>query len=247
VTSKTTVSPAVKVAGIVAAGGQGTRLGAAGGKQLLEVAGRPVAAWAIDALASAESIQSIVVVCDPERVEEYAQILGDYVRTEKPLSFVAGGSTREESVRAGLEALGEEVDIVAVHDGARPLLDGLCAHAAAQELVHDCGLAGVVVGNPAVDTLKSVKDGCVTNTPDRSLYWHAQTPQIFWRKTLMSAYKKAQLEGYQGTDDASYCEYAGGKVRMFAGSRNNIKVTTSEDLEFAEVMLTQTKVGQPHD
>jgi len=235
---------APKVVGIIAAGGQGTRLGAVGGKQLLMIAGKPVVAWAIDALAAAGLVQSIVVVCDPNRVEEYAQTISSNVNTEKPLHFVAGGDTREESIVAGL-LFAKTADIVAIHDGARPLLDEWCANAAIQALVdgseEENALDGVVLGNPAVDTLKYVENDCVVDTPDRNLYWHAQTPQIFWRKQLVDAYDKAREKGYRGTDDASYCEHAGGRVRMFAGSRNNIKITTTEDVDFVELLLQKNK------
>jgi len=229
-----------KATGIVAAGGQGTRLGIAGGKQLLELADKPIVAWSIDALASAELIQDIVVVCDPDRVGEYAQVITAKVSTKKPLNFVAGGETREESVMAGLLSVDKAADIVAIHDGARPLLEGRHVDSAIQALIEKDGLDGVVLGNPAVDTLKRVKGDLILDTPDRDQYWHAQTPQIFWKKQLFAAYKQAREEGYQGTDDASYCENSGGKVGMVLGSRNNLKITTTEDIDFAESLLTKT-------
>jgi 2-C-methyl-D-erythritol 4-phosphate cytidylyltransferase len=239
---------ALKVTGIIAAGGSGQRLGIAGGKQLLEIAGRPVAAWSIDALASAELIDDIVVVCDPERVEEYAQTISKSLQTEKPLTFVAGGDTREASVMAGLIAA-EGADIVAVHDGARPLLEPAHADQTIAALIDGCSehLWGTVLGYPAVDTLKQVtttaicEDGIV-DTPPRSMYWHAQTPQVFWRVELASCYDSAKQEGWQGTDDASYVEHQGGILKMLQGSRNNIKITSPEDVVFAEVLLAQQKL-----
>ena len=233
----------VHIAGIIAAGGQGSRLGVAGGKQLLAIAHKPVVAWSIDALARVVAIRNIVVVCDPDRLEEYAQVITDSVSTTKALFFVAGGSTREESVMAGLSALDDSVDVVAIHDGARPLLEAKHVHLAFEKLLSEPELDGVVVGVPAVDTLKQVKDGQIIGTPDRGLYWQAQTPQIFWRKKIVSAYEEAGKTGYQGTDDASYCEQAGGRVSMSVGSRNNIKITSSEDLSFAELMLEAQRKG----
>jgi len=239
-----------KVVGIVAAGGVGARLGVAGGKQLLEVAGRPIAAWAVDALAAAELIDDIVVVCDPSRVAEYAQTISACLTTDKPVSYVAGGETREESVMAGLlsagatdsaEAADDEL-IVVIHDGARPLLEVHYVDEALSTFIVDDSVDGIVLGNPAVDTLKRINtSSCVEESPARESFWHAQTPQIFYRKDLIAAITKARAEGFQGTDDASYVEYAGGVVLMCRSSRNNIKVTGPEDIDFVELMLEKAR------
>ncbi|MCL2379651.1 MAG: 2-C-methyl-D-erythritol 4-phosphate cytidylyltransferase [Coriobacteriia bacterium] len=226
----------MNIAGVIGAGGQGTRLGIAGGKQLLELAGRPIAAWAVDALAAAQMINEILVVCDPERVDEYVRHIGAAVQTDKPLTFVAGGDTREDSVCAGLASV-PDADIVAVHDGSRPLLDPRDADAVIQRLIDDCDIDGAVLGHPAVDTIKRVDNCQIVETPDRTYYWHAQTPQVFHRKFLADAYAQAKTEGYQGTDDASYVEYVGGTVAVVRGSRNNIKVTVAEDVEFVNALF----------
>ena len=226
----------MKIVGIIAAGGSGERLGLAGGKQMLSVCGRPVAAWAIDALAGAELIQELIVVCDPARVEEYSTTLSAAIRTEKPVAFVPGGATRAESVCAGLD-YAKDADIVAIHDGARPLLDPKDANACLQYFLDDCDADGIVLGTPAVDTLKRVGDYYVQETPDRSVYWQAQTPQVFWHDQLVKAYKQAKEDAYHGTDDASYLERRGGNIVMVPGSRANIKITTAEDLEFVGLLL----------
>jgi len=250
-----------RVTGIIAAGGSGTRLGAAGGKQLLEVAGKPIAAWAVDALAAAELIDDIVIVCDPCRMTEYAQTISASVTTAKPLSYVAGGDTREESVMAGLlsaevaavTGVGDrdgssglkDVDddaIVVIHDGARPLLEASYVDKAIAAFIADSEIDGIVLGNPAVDTLKRVNESaCVEESPARESFWHAQTPQIFYRTRLMEAIEKARTEGFLGTDDASYIEHNGGEVVMCHSSRNNIKVTSPEDLDFVELMLQKAR------
>jgi len=233
----------LKITGIIAAGGSGQRLGVAGGKQLLEIAGRSVAAHAVDALAASALVQDIVVVCssDPKRLDEYARIITRSVRTDKSLHFVQGGDSREESVYTGISAGAADADIVAIHDGARPLLESKYVDAAIRQLIDSDGISGVVVGIPAVDTIKQVKTcdnvSLVTDTPERSRYWHAQTPQVFWREELVSAYDSARKEGWSGTDDASYVERQGGVVAMLQGSRNNIKITTPEDVVFVEALL----------
>ena len=149
--------------------------------------------------------------------------------------MVAGGATRGASVAAAVAALPPGVDVVLVHDGARPLVTrGLverCLSAAA------AGRA-VVAGVPAVDTLKEVDArGRVVRTPPRGRYWHAQTPQAFPRPLLERAYRRARENGVEGTDDASLVELLGGEIEMVDGSPRNLKVTRPEDLVLAERLL----------
>ncbi|MCL2680822.1 MAG: 2-C-methyl-D-erythritol 4-phosphate cytidylyltransferase [Coriobacteriia bacterium] len=226
----------MKITGIIAAGGRGQRLGVDGGKQLLEINGRPVVVWAIDALATARLVENIVVVCDPARVEEYAQHISATVQTDKPLTFASGGNFREDSVYAGLVAAAD-ADIVVIHDGARPLLEAQYADAAIQQLIDDSDTDGVVLASPAVDTIKRVENYYVTDTPQRRHYWHAQTPQVFWRDQLMKVYEAAKADGYRGTDDASYFERKGGNITVVPGSRTNIKITTAEDVQFVQAIF----------
>ena len=226
----------MKIVGIIAAGGTGERLGAAGGKQLLSIHGRPLAAWAADALADAELIQELIIVCNPTRTQEYAEQLSQAITTDKPLTFVAGGKTRADSVYAGLIAA-EGADIVAIHDGARPLLDPKDADATIRRLLEDDSADGVVLGTPAVDTIKLVGNSCIIETPDRDAYWQAQTPQVFRRPQLLRVYEQAKQDGYSGTDDASYYERRGGTVIMCPGSRTNLKITTPEDIVLATALL----------
>jgi 2-C-methyl-D-erythritol 4-phosphate cytidylyltransferase len=253
----------LRITGIVAAGGTGSRLGIEGGKQLLELQGIPIAAWSVDAVAASPLINDLIVVCDPDRVELYAEKITSALVTEKPVMFVAGGDTRALSVQAGLAAAkftldelaieededddieppvmrDKPADLVVIHDGARPLLQTEDAEAVIINYLagHEEGIQGAVLGIPMVDTLKRVDDKKdVLGTVDRSQYWAAQTPQVFEREVLAAAYERAKDEGFEGTDDASYIENLGGKVCMVKGSPNNIKITTEADLEFACAIL----------
>lgn len=225
-----------KVTAVIAGGGRGLRFGDPNGKQLASVMGRPVIAWAAMAMAAATLVDDIVVVCDPSRVKEYATAVLAVYDADKPITFVAGGDTRQLSVEAGvLEAAG--ADVVAIHDGARPLVDPTVVDAAIRQLLSEPDAAGIVVGHPAIDTLKVVAESAVVSTPDRATFWIAQTPQIFHREKLLYAIESAQAEGFTGTDDASIVERSGERVLMFEGPRENIKVTVPADVLTVESHL----------
>lgn len=232
----------LKVTAVIVGGGRGLRFGDPNGKQLASVAGKPVLAWSTDAVAGASLISDAIVVCDPARVDEYAQAVLPTLRTDKPVTFVAGGDTRQDSVANGVaEAAG--ADIVVIHDGARPLVDADTVNAAIQFLIDSGSAAGVVVGHPAIDTVKVVSGTRITSTPDRAELWVAQTPQIFFRDQLLFALEGAEAQGFTGTDDSSLVERAGGEVLMFEGHRHNIKVTVSDDLAVVEQHLTTRGEG----
>ena len=223
-------------AAVIVAGGTGERLGRPGGKQLAPVRGRPVLSWTIAAFDAAPEVELIVVVCHAERVEEFRQVAVDPLGLTTPVLFAAGGATRQESVASGLASLPPNVRTVLVHDGARPLVTPrLLGETLAAYWSGDAD--GLVVGYPAIDTLKVVVGDTIVNTPDRSNFWAVQTPQIFSAETLFAAYAAAQADGFLGTDDASLVERAGGKVVVFEGPRDNIKVTVAEDLLFVEAAL----------
>lgn len=224
------------VTAVIAAGGTGSRLGNPGGKQLLEILNKPVVAWSVDAIASAEQINDVIVVCDPERVDEYASLISRHLLTHKPVSYIGGGSTRTESVYSGLIAA-DKADIVAVHDGARPLVSPEVVDGAITYLEEHAGIGGVVVGHPSYDTLKVVEDGIIVDTPPRNRYWVAQTPQIFWRDRFLKAYKYCESCDFSATDDSSLVEKAGFLVAMYEGTRDNVKVTVAEDVTFVESVL----------
>ena len=225
-----------KTAAVIVAGGTGERLGRSGGKQLAPVLGKPVLSWTIAAFDAAPQVELIVVVCHSERVEEFQRVAVDPLHLATPVLFAPGGATRQESVASGLACLPPDVHTVLVQDGARPLVTpALLGEALAAFRI--AGADGLVVGYPAIDTLKVVAGNTILSTPDRSDYWAVQTPQIFSADTLVEAYAAAQEERFLGTDDASLVERAGGRVVVFCGPRDNIKVTVAEDLLFVEAAL----------
>ena len=200
----------MSVVGIVPAAGAGERLGADVPKAFAVLAGRPMVEWSLGVLR--EVCDRVVVAVPPDRVA--------------PPDFVAGGTTRSESVRNALDAA-PEASIVVVHDAARPLVT--------VELVRRCvdaldGVEGVIAAIPVTDTVKEVEGGLVVRTPDRGLLWAAQTPQVFRADALRGAAGEA-------TDDASLVEALGGRVRVIEGMRENFKVTTPLDARVAEMLL----------
>lgn len=230
---------------IIVAGGTGERLGREGGKQLARVAGLPVLAQTIRAFEDAALVDTLVVVTHPDRVDEYRREAIVPSGTTKVLDVVPGGATRMESVLAGLAVAPAESAVILVHDGARPLITAELIDTAITRLADDRSLDGIVIGHPSYDTLKLVDgDGRITGTADRAVIWAAQTPQLFRAEALRSAYGRAVTEGWDGTDDASFVERAGGRIVMHAGPRDNIKVTVPEDLVSVDRLL-RTRRGGP--
>jgi 2-C-methyl-D-erythritol 4-phosphate cytidylyltransferase len=229
----------VRTWAVIVAGGSGERFGRHGGKQLAEASGRPILAIALDAFQAAKAIEAVVLVVHPERVDEYGAACVDAGNPGKVRKVVAGGATRQSSVAAGLAAVPIDVDAVAVHDGARPLVSAAVVDSAVAALAADPALAAVVVGHPVHDTLKRVADDGVTvvGTTDRSRLWVAQTPQVLRTDALRAALAAADADGFTGTDDASLVERSGGVVRMVIGPRTNIKVTVPEDLRIVSALL----------
>jgi 2-C-methyl-D-erythritol 4-phosphate cytidylyltransferase len=215
---------------VIVAAGSGTRMAGAD-KLFTEVDGRPLLAHAIAPFQDCASIDRIVLVMAPLNLKRGRELVERYGYT-KAASLVKGGNRRQDSVRLGLEALGE-CEYVAVHDGARPL--------ATVELIERGLSAARETGAaaPAVTMADTVKeagaDGIVVRTLDRSRLWSVQTPQVFRFELLVRAHREITADA---TDDAATVEALGERVRLFEGSRANVKVTTAEDLELVEVLLS---------
>lgn len=222
---------------IVVAGGSGERFGDPRGKQFVELCGLPLMCWSLVAHDRAPSVARTVVVCAPERVAEVERDVLSRVALSKPVTLAASGATRQESVFSGLGAVPRELDLVAVHDAARPLVETEAIERALAVVREDAALAGAILAVRSVDTLKLVEGTTIVATPDRSFYWAAQTPQVFRRRALLAAHKAALRDEYEGTDDASLVERCGGRVRVVESTRDNIKVTVPEDLALAEAAL----------
>jgi 2-C-methyl-D-erythritol 4-phosphate cytidylyltransferase len=231
------VSKNAATAAIIVAGGSGERFGRHGGKQMVELLGKPMLTWSAEAFDAVPDVGLIVVVCPREQAEEYCHLAFDPYPFVTPIQMVFSGEIRQESSMAGIAAVPESYEQIAIHDGARPLVTPELIMHAISTLKGNLDADGVLVGHPAIDTLKVVGDGVVIGTPDRSMFWVAQTPQVFRADICRRAFSAAMAEGFVGTDDSSLIERIGGKVMLVAGPRDNIKVTVPEDMAPAAAML----------
>ncbi len=230
-------SPMGHTAAVILAGGSGDRFGRPGGKQIFEIAGRPLLSWSIAAFDEVEEVGLIVVVCHPDRIDEYRELAVEPFGFVTPVVMVAGGDIRQESAFNGVAAVPDTFEFIAVHDGARPLVSPKLINHAINVLKGSVEAAGAVVGHPSIDTLKVVEGETIAGTPDRSLFWVAQTPQVFRADILRRAYMVALAEGFVGTDDSSLVERLNERVLIVEGPRDNIKVTVPEDKATVESAL----------
>lgn len=232
---------------IVLAAGSGKRMGTQTPKQFLELAGKPVLAWTLDAFENAESVDAVVLVTASDLVEtcraEFA--------SGKVVDVVAGGAERQDSVACGLAVIPESVEVIAIHDGARAFVTSedidavVCA-------ARDHGAA--VLGTSVTDTIKRVDGDRVVETLDRSVLRRVQTPQVFRADVIRRAHREALASGYLGTDDTTLVEQLGEPVVVVEGRADNVKITTPEDLEMGVSILAKRgivtaglRIGQGYD
>ena len=231
------VGKKAKTAAIVLAGGSGERFGHDGGKQIVEIAGRPTLAWSIMAFDATEDVGIIVVVCPEDRMQEYWALAIDPHNFVTPIVMAPAGASRQESAFSGLEYVPDNYEYVALHDGARPLISPELITHTINTLKGTLDADGAIVATPAVDTLKVVENGVIVGTPDRRVFWNAQTPQVFRSGVYRRAHASALAEGFIGTDDASLIERMGGKVLVVEGKRDNIKLTVPEDYRMLSAIV----------
>lgn len=223
---------------VIVAGGSGERFGDPRGKQFVSLAGLPLVAWSILAFDSAPSVACVVVVCPQGRDAEMRNDVLARLELKHEVTLVPGGPTRQDSVLSGLMAMPEEPSLVAIHDGARPLIEVEAIERCLSVVRGNNSVAGAICAARTTDTLKVVDEsGRIVATPDRTCYWCAQTPQAFRREVVLAAHESALLEGFVGTDDASLVERKGGCVLVVETPRDNMKITVPEDLAIAEATL----------
>jgi 2-C-methyl-D-erythritol 4-phosphate cytidylyltransferase len=213
---------------LIVAAGSGQRLGADRPKALVELGGRPMLQWSLDALAQLDELSQVIVAM-PAGTPAPAGV-----------SSVDGGTTRSDSVRRALAAAapGDRDELVLVHDAARPLLTAAIARAVIDALEQDDAADAAIAAAPVTDTIKRVDGGhAVLETLDRSSLWAVQTPQVFRRGALERALDVSPQVLAEATDDAWLIERAGGRVLVAPIAAENLKVTTSLDLELATRLL----------
>ena len=215
---------------VIVAAGTASRMGGID-KVMAELEGEPMILRTVKTFHSCDAIKEIVIVTRQDLIMPIMSMCKDL---EKVTAVVAGGSSRQESVQLGLNALSNKVKLVAVQDGARPLI----THAVIDRVVRAAHTYGAAApGIPVKDTVKVVTGGVVKETPDRKTLQAVQTPQVFDLELLRAALKKAKEDGAEVTDDCSAVERLGMSIKMVEGDERNIKVTTPLDLAIAKLLL----------
>ncbi|PIY83511.1 MAG: 2-C-methyl-D-erythritol 4-phosphate cytidylyltransferase [Candidatus Omnitrophica bacterium CG_4_10_14_0_2_um_filter_44_9] len=222
-----------KITAIVPAAGLGVRMNLGQAKPLVEIRSKPVIIYTLEVLQAHPLIDKIILVFNKEGFQKACQFVKKY-RISKVARVIAGGATRKESVRNGLEAIDPKTKIVVIHDGVRPFVD----EGSISRVIEEAFVSGAaVLGVPVKSTIKKVNTGYVVEeTLKRERLWEIQTPQAFDRELIQKAYLRAS--SYSAPDDAALVELMGKKVRVVRGSYFNIKITTQEDLVFAEAIAS---------
>ncbi|NCJ05291.1 2-C-methyl-D-erythritol 4-phosphate cytidylyltransferase [Synechococcales cyanobacterium C] len=224
---------------LIPAAGVGKRMGAEGNKLRLSLLGKPLLAWTLMAAAAAKTVEWIGLIGQPVDWpiwEEWLQVL----QLQTPVTLIEGGSTRQESVYCGLQALPPEATRVLIHDGARCLATPALFNRCAEALMKHEGLIAAI---PVKDTIKVVNEqGEITATPNREQLWAAQTPQGFQVAKLKNCHEMGRQQGWSVTDDAALFERFDLPVQIVMGEETNLKITTPADLTLATLILEQRQV-----
>ncbi len=221
---------------IVPAGGVGTRFGSDRPKQFLELAGCPIIIHTLRRLAACAEISRIIVALPSAAGADFAALVERFP-IAKPIAAVTGGAERQDSVRLALAAAPPSATLIVVHDAVRPfattaLMTATIAAARAAR--------AAVVGHPATDTIKLVRDELAYETPPRLSLYAVQTPQAFEAELLREAHARAAAEGFSATDDAMLVERLGVPARIVPGPRWNLKITHPDDLPLADFLWRQS-------
>jgi 2-C-methyl-D-erythritol 4-phosphate cytidylyltransferase len=230
----------MSVVALLLAAGRGERFASELPKAFVLLAGRPLVLRALDALTAAPEVDRVVPVLAASDLPRWRALLAGEGPQPKLADAVAGGAARQDSVRAGVDALPAGTELVAVHDAARALLRpeavGRVVAAARRE-------GAAILATPVRDTIKRVSGDRILETPARAECWAAQTPQVFRAEVLREALAKATADGHLGTDDAELVERLGVPVRVVPGDPDNLKLTHPEDLALAEGWLRRRAAG----
>lgn len=217
---------------VIVAAGSASRMGGID-KVMAPLGGEPMIARTVRAFQNCDAIAKIVIVTRQDLILPITQLTRDM---DKVVAVVCGGSSRQESVQLGLNALPERIQLAAIHDGARPLVGWQLIDRVVRAANTYNAAAPAI---PVKDTIKVVKGRVVDHTPDRAALFAVQTPQVFDFDLLRGALKKAELDGAAVTDDCSAVERMGMAVKIVDGEERNLKVTTPLDLKIAQLLLEE--------
>ena len=226
------VLPLQKCGAVIVAAGSASRMGGID-KVMAALKGEPMIVRTVRAFQNCDAIKEIIIVTREDLIRP---ISGLCSKMDKVKAVVVGGSSRQESVGLGLNALSSDIQLAAIHDGARPLITDAVIDRTVRA-AHSYGAAAPAI--PVKDTIKVVKSGLVFATPDRETLRAVQTPQVFDYDLLRGALKKAEEEQAALTDDCSAVERMGMSVKLVEGEERNLKVTTPLDLKIAALLLEE--------
>ncbi len=219
---------------IILSAGKSTRMGY--NKMLIKIGNKTVFERTVEAFENCDVIDEIVIVAPSDSVQDYLNLIKEN-KYSKVMRVVEGGKTRQESVKNGLGCVSEECDYIAVHDGARPLIENESIVSVCSSAI-ECG--GAVVGVKSVDTLKGVdENGMIVSTIDRETTVQVRTPQVFKKDILLSAHKKALEDNFEGTDECMLVERLGYPIKTVITGKNNIKLTHPEDVLYMTGVLRE--------
>jgi 2-C-methyl-D-erythritol 4-phosphate cytidylyltransferase len=230
-----------QVVAIIPAAGVGARMGSNKAKQFIDLCGKPILAVTLNHFQKCSLVDKIVVVVSEDDVDYCNREIVDRYRQSKVCKVVAGGKRRQDSVRKGLEVVGDLCRWVLIHDGVRPLVT--------TELIEEVIKASkksraVITGLPVKETVKELNEqGMVLQSVHRSHLWLIQTPQVFLFEDLRLAHQKAIKDGWEeATDDAFLIEKMNIPVKIIKGEEDNIKITTPRDLEIARFLMSKKSI-----
>jgi 2-C-methyl-D-erythritol 4-phosphate cytidylyltransferase len=221
---------------IIVSAGKGVRMNRSIPKQYLPLKGRPVLCHTISAFSRCPEIDKIVVVVAENDISYCREELLPGLGIDTSTHVLAGGKRRQDSVYRGIQSIDDTRGIVVIHDGVRPLIEPKMI----SQCVRKAEVTGAcILGMPLHDTLKSVVNGRqIQKTINREGIWLAQTPQAFQYRLIRDAHEAAARDHIEATDDASLLERMGTPVHILKGSKNNLKITTEEDLILADALLS---------
>ena len=224
-----------KVHAIIVAAGKGTRMHDSMRKQYIALSGIPVLRHTLNIFDHCHLVNRIILVVPKEDFDFCRDDILRPAMFQKDLRLVAGGLERQDSVCNALQVIEPDGGIVVIHDGVRPFLRQKHLVACIESAVE---FGACIIGTPAFDTVKQVNaKNEIVQTHTRNALWLAQTPQVFQAELIKKAHETAKQDGYVGTDDAALVEHLGQTVKIIPGSRNNIKITSQEDLELARAIM----------
>ncbi|MCL7749113.1 2-C-methyl-D-erythritol 4-phosphate cytidylyltransferase [Halalkalibacter alkaliphilus] len=221
---------------VIPAAGQGKRMKAGKNKQFLKLRGEPLIVHTIRLFQEDPWCEQVILVANPEELEIMNELAKKHSLSK--VTVVEGGKERQHSVRKGINSIEGDM-IVLVHDGARPFVTRDVIHSLVQKAAE---MGAVTAAVPVKETIKRVLSKRVVNTLKREELWTIQTPQAFQLKLVKEAHEKAQAADMLGTDDASLVEWLGHEVAIVEGDYQNIKLTTPDDLLFAEAIMKEREM-----